>query len=134
VAKLSEPQARLFHEPNYAIAATVREDGSPQQTVVWVEYDGEHVVFNTAEGRAKPKNIRRNPMVGVHVTQPGDPYKWVSIAGPAEMTAEGADEHIDKMAKKYLGADTYPFRKEGEQRLIVRVKPERISSAGLDGE
>jgi PPOX class probable F420-dependent enzyme len=131
MAKLNDAQARLFQEPFHAVAATERPDGSPQQTVVWVDYDGEDVLFNTAEGRAKPRNIRRNPQVGVHVTHPDDPYKWVSVAGPAEMSHEGADEHIDKLAKKYLGADSYPFRKEGEQRIIVRVKPEHVNSSGL---
>jgi PPOX class probable F420-dependent enzyme len=134
VAKLSESEASIFEEPYFAVVATTREDGSPQQTVVWVDYDGENVVFNTAEGRAKPKNIRRNPLVSVHVMHPEDPFKWVSVAGPAQMTTEGADEHIDKMAKKYMGVDAYPYRQEGEQRLIVRVKPEHVNSAGYDGD
>lgn len=134
MAKLSEQQASIFEEPYFAVAATVREDGSPQQTVVWVDYDGENVVFNTAEGRAKPRYIRQNPMVSVHVTHPEDPFKWVSVAGHAEMTTEGADEHIDKMAKKYLGVDSYPSRVEGEQRLLVRVKPEHVNSSGYDGD
>jgi PPOX class probable F420-dependent enzyme len=133
VAKLKEGEARLFSEPNYAVASTVRGDGCPQQTVVWVDYDGEDVLFNTAEGRAKPKYIRANGRAGVHVTHPEDPYKWVSVAGPAELSHEGADEHIDKLAKKYLGADSYPFRKAGEQRVIVRIKPEHVNSSGLDG-
>ena len=134
MSKLKDGEACLFEEPYYAVAATLRADGSPQQTVVWVDYDGENVIFNTAEGRAKPKNIRRNPMVGVHVTHPEDPYKWVSVSGPAELTHEGADDHIDKMAKKYMGADSYPFRQEGEQRVIVKVRPEHISSSGVDEE
>jgi PPOX class probable F420-dependent enzyme len=133
LAKLRSEEAQLFREPYYAVASTVRADGCPQQTVVWVDYDGENVVFNTAEGRYKPKYIRRNGRAGVHVTHPEDPYKWVSVAGPAELTHEGADEHIDKLAKKYLGADSHPFRKEGEQRIIVRIKPEHVNSSGLDG-
>ena len=88
---------------------------------------------HAAEGRAKPRYIRQNPIVGVHVMDPADPFKWVSVSGHAEMTAEGADEHIDKMAKKYMGVDTYPYRAEGEERLIVRVRPERIASSGFDG-
>ena len=132
MARLNEAEARMFEEPNYAVASAVRNDGCPQQTVVWVDYDGENVVFNTAEGRYKPKYIRQNGLAGVHVTHPEDPYKWVSVAGPAELTHEGADEHIDKLAKKYLGADSYPFRREGEQRVIVRIKPEHVNSSGLD--
>lgn len=132
MARLKEAEARMFEEPNYAVASAVRADGCPQQTVVWVDYDGENVVFNTAEGRYKPRYIRQNGRAGVHVTHPEDPYKWVSVAGPAELTHEGADEHIDKLARKYLGADSYPFRKEGEQRVIVRIKPEHVNSSGLD--
>jgi PPOX class probable F420-dependent enzyme len=131
VAKLKAEEARLFLEPNYAVASTVRADGCPQQTVVWVDYDGEDVLFNTAEGRYKPEYIRRNGRAGLHVTEGKDPYKWVAVSGPAELTHEGADEHIDKLAKKYLGADSYPFRKDGEQRVIVRIKPEHVNSCGL---
>lgn len=131
MAKLKTEEAQLFLEPNYAVASTVRADGCPQTTVVWVDYDGENVVFNTAEGRYKPQYIRQTGRAGVHVTHSDDPYKWVSVAGPAELTHEGADEHIDKLAKKYLGADSYPFRKEGEQRVIVRIKPEHVNSYGL---
>ena len=109
-----------------------RQEGA-QTTVVWVDFDGENVVFNTAEGRYKPRYIRQTGRAGVHVTHPEDPYRWVSVAGPAELTHEGADEHIDKLAKKYLGADSYPYRREGEQRVIVRIKPEHVNSSGLDG-
>ncbi len=132
MGKLSDNEGALFDEPLYAVAATVREDGSPQQTVVWVERDGDEVSFNTAEGRAKPKNIRGNSNVGILVME--DPYKWVAVSGPAEMTTEGADEQIDRLAKKYLDADSYPFRKPTETRVTVRVKPERVDSAGLNGE
>jgi PPOX class probable F420-dependent enzyme len=133
LAKLTPEEAQLFLEPNYAVAPTVRGDGCPQTTVVWVDFDGENVVFNTAEGRYKPRYIRQNGRAGVHVTHPEDPYRWVSVAGPAELTHEGADEHIDKLAKKYLGADSYPYRRKGEQRVIVRIKPEHVNSSGLDG-
>ena len=132
MARLKEAEARMLASPNYAVASTVRDDGCPQQTVVWIDYDGEHVVFNTAEGRAKPKYIRRQGRAGVHVMDPEDPYKWISVAGPAELTHEGADDHIDKMAKKYLGRDSYPWRKEGEQRVIVKITPEHVTSYGLN--
>jgi PPOX class probable F420-dependent enzyme len=131
VAKLTDVEARMFLDPNYAIASTVRPDGCPQTTVVWVDYDGENVLFNTAEGRYKPRYIRGTGRVALHVTHPEDPYKWISVAGPAELTHEGADEHIDKLAKKYMGADSYPWRKEGEQRVIVRIQPEHVNSYGL---
>ena len=132
MARLSDAEAQLFDEPLHAVAATVREDGSPQQTVVWVERDGDAVSFNTAEGRAKPKNIRRNSNVGILVMQ--DPYKWVAVSGPAEISTDGADDQIDRLAKKYLGAGTYPWRKAEETRLTVRVKPERVDSSGLNGD
>ena len=132
MAKITDEQAKLFLEPNIAVVATVRADGTPHLTPTWIDWDGENVVFNTAEGRAKPRHIRRNPKVSVNVMDPADPYTWLSVSGPAEITAEGADAHIDKLAKKYLGKDTYPFRKPGEQRLIVRVRPERVDAYGLD--
>ena len=128
--KLTEAQARMFTEPYYAVATTVRPDGSPQSTVVWVDYDGENVVFNTAEGRVKPRNLRANPQVSVTVVDPADGYRWISVSGPTELTEEGAAEHINELANKYWGRD-YAIP-EGQQRLIVRVTPERVTAYGLD--
>jgi PPOX class probable F420-dependent enzyme len=130
VAKLTEPQSRMFSEPNYAIVSTVRPDGSPQQTVVWVDYDGENVVFNTAEGRAKPRFIRENPNVSVTVLDPENAFRWIAVSGPAEMTEEGAAEHINELSHKYNGKD-YDLPPD-QQRLIVRVKPEKVTAVGLD--
>jgi PPOX class probable F420-dependent enzyme len=130
VAKLTESQARMFTDPYYGIATTVRSDGSPQSTVVWVDYDGENVVFNTAEGRAKPRHIRANPNVGVTVLDPEDPFRWIAVSGPAAMTEEGAAEHINDLSHKYRGRD-YDLP-EGQQRLIVRVRPEQVTAVGLD--
>jgi PPOX class probable F420-dependent enzyme len=131
MATLNERQAQLFLDPNYGVVTTLRRDGSPQMTVVWVDWDGENVVFNTAEGRAKPRNLRRNPAVGVFVMNPEDPYQWISVSGTAELTHEAAVEHIDKLAKKYRGRDTYGL-KPGEQRIVVRVRPERVTAYGVD--
>src|SRR5262245_53783705 len=120
----------MFLEPYYAVVTTVRPDGVPQSTVVWVDYDGENVVFNTAEGRAKPRNMRANPQVSVTVVDPDDGYRWISVAGAAELSTEGATEHINVLANKYWGRDyTIP---EGQQRLLVRVKPERVTAYGLE--
>jgi PPOX class probable F420-dependent enzyme len=130
VAKLTESKARMFVEPYYAVATTVRPDGSPQSTVVWVDYDGENVIFNTAEGRAKPRYIRANPNVSVTVVDPEDAYRWIAVSGPAEMTEAGAAEHINELAHKYWGRD-YKLP-AGQQRLIVRVRPERVTAYGLD--
>jgi PPOX class probable F420-dependent enzyme len=120
----------MFTEPFYGVASTVRKDGSPHQSVVWVDYDGENVLVNTAEGRAKPRHIRANPHVGVAVVDPEDPYRWISVSGPAEMTEDGAEEHIHKLSWKYRGR-AYDLP-EGQQRLLVRVRPERVTAYGLD--
>jgi PPOX class probable F420-dependent enzyme len=133
MAKLDDAQAEFLGNPYYGVVATLREDGSPHQTVVWVDADDGDVVFNTAEGRAKPRHLRANPLVALTVVDPANGYHWLSVSGTAELYHEGADAHIDKLAKKYLDADSYPFRKEGEQRVIVRIHADRFETAGFDG-
>jgi PPOX class probable F420-dependent enzyme len=123
--KLSPQDVELLNEPQIANVATVMADGTPQVTPVWVDTDGEHVLFNTAKGRVKHRNLVRNPKVAISVVDRNDPYRLVVLRGTAEFIDEGADEHIDKLAKKYLGADTYPWRKEDEQRVIVKVTVEK---------
>ena len=122
MAQLSEQAIKLLGEgKNFATIATIMPDGSPQATVVWIDPDGEHVIFNTAEGRVKTNNLHKNPQVAIAVTDAENPYEQVTIRGRVvEMIHEGADAHIDKLAKKYVDADSYPGRKEGEQRVIVR--------------
>jgi PPOX class probable F420-dependent enzyme len=120
---LSDDDVALLNEPHLAYVATVMADGSPQITPVWVDTDGEHVLFNTAAGRVKTRNLERNPSVAVLVADENDAYRWVGVRGTAEIVEEGADAHIDKLAKKYLGADSYPWRNPAEQRVIVRVTP-----------
>jgi PPOX class probable F420-dependent enzyme len=122
--KLTEEDVKLLEEPQLAHVATVGPDGSPQVTPVWVDTDGEALLFNTAEGRVKHRNIVENPNVAVSITDRNDDYRVVTVRGRAELVHEGADDHIDKLAKKYLGADSYPFRKDDETRVIVRVVPE----------
>jgi PPOX class probable F420-dependent enzyme len=131
MAKLTDEQAKLFLDKNLGVVATIRKDGTPQLTPVWIDYDGENVLFNTAEGRWKPRNIQRDPRVTVFVQNPGDPWQWISITGPVETTRDGAVEHIDKLAKKYTGRDSYGV-KPGEQRVIVSVRPERVNALGFD--
>ena len=126
---LSERQAQLFTGKNFGWATTIRKDGSPHSTVVWVDYDGENVLFNTAKPRAKTKHLERDPRATVSVLDPYNPYDYVSVSGPAEMTEDGADAHIDKLAQKYTGAERYQGHNPDEQRVIVRVKPEHV--AGL---
>jgi PPOX class probable F420-dependent enzyme len=121
--KLSEQDVALLNEPQIANVATVMADGSPQVTPVWVDTDGEAVLFNTAKGRVKHRNLLRDPRVAVSVVDKNDPMRLVVVRGTAEFIDEGADAHIDKLAKKYLDADSYPFRTAEEQRVIVRVLP-----------
>ncbi|KAB1904290.1 PPOX class F420-dependent oxidoreductase [Micromonospora sp. AMSO1212t] len=123
MAILSEEDLALLAEPQLAHVATVEADGTPHVTPVWVDTDGEHVVFNTAKGRQKYLNMSRNPVVAVSVADKADDYRTLWIKGTVEFVTEGADEHIDRMAKKYLGQDTYPWRRPGEERVIVRVTP-----------
>jgi len=130
---LSDGVRELLEGPNFAHLATLMPDGSPQVTAVWVDYDGEHVLVNTAEGRVKPRNLRRDPRVALSIVNQQNPYAWAMIRGRAvELTHDNADDHIDKMAKKYLGEDQYPFRQPGEQRLIVKIEPEHVTTYGLD--
>lgn len=127
MAKLSEKAAHLLQDKNLANLATIRKDGTPHVTPVWVDYDGEDVLLNTAKGRAKEQHLRRDPRATVEVVDQADPYSYVSVTGSVELTEEGADEHIDKLAKKYLGVDSYPNRTPEEQRVIVRLHPERVT-------
>jgi PPOX class probable F420-dependent enzyme len=129
MAGLPDELARFFVEPNYAAAATVNADGSPQLTVVWVDYDGENVVFNTAAGRAKPRNIERGSLVSVLVFDGPDFNRWVSVAGPAEIEEDTDRAHADKLAQQYAGRKRFGG---DEQRVIVRVRPERVTTYGLD--
>jgi len=129
VPRLSAEQARLFEEPNFATVATTNQDGSAQLSIVWIDWDGEHVVFNTAAGRVKPRNIERDPRVSVLVTDGKDGYRWVAVRGRAELTTEGADEHIDRMARKYSGEGW--TARPGEERLLVRIRVEHVSAYGF---
>ncbi|HJQ68819.1 MAG TPA: PPOX class F420-dependent oxidoreductase [Blastocatellia bacterium] len=121
----------LFDKKAFAHLATVNDDGSPQVTPVWVDYDGTHVLVNSARGRRKDKNMERNPAVSLSIQDPDNPYRYLEVRGRVdEITEEGADEHIDKMAKKYMGVDRYPGRQPGERRVLYKIKPERTSQMG----
>ncbi len=128
---IPDQYADLFDKKVFAGLATVMPDGAPQVTPVWIDYDGECVVFNTAAGRQKDKNLQARPTTSVMLVDPDNPYRYLEVRGSViERTTTGADEHINKMAKKYMGQDVYPFRQPGEQRVIYRIKPERVSSMG----
>ena len=129
-AALPDDARELLEAPNIAHLTTLMPDGSPQVTPVWVDHDGRYVLVNTAEGRQKPRNVRRDPRVALSLTDRENPYVWAMIRGRAvELTHEGADDHIDRLAKKYLGEDRYPFRQPGEQRVIVKIEPLRVTTA-----
>jgi len=132
MAMLDEKARSFLEQPYVGQVTTLRPDGSPHSTVVWVDTDTDVVMFNTAVGRAKERYLRRDPRVALIVVDPENAYRWVSIDGKAELTTEGAEAQIDKLAKKYLGQDEYPWRKPEEERITVRIHPERIETTGLD--
>jgi PPOX class probable F420-dependent enzyme len=132
MAKLSDKQKEFLEQPFVGVATTLRKDGSPHSTIVWVDVEDGVISFNTASGRAKPNHLEQDPRAGVLVVDPNDSYKWVAVDGTAEMTTDGADAQIDKLAKKYLGKDEYPWRNPEEQRLKVRITPEHITASGFD--
>ncbi|MCH7512049.1 MAG: PPOX class F420-dependent oxidoreductase [Chloroflexi bacterium] len=132
-ATLSEGVKKLFREPNYGHMATLMPDGSPQVSPVWVDMDGDRILVNTAEGRAKPRNVRRDARVAISIYNQENPYSSAFIRGRVvEITHEGAEEHIDKLAKKYLGQDTYPYRQPGDKRVILVIEPEHVGSMMTD--
>jgi PPOX class probable F420-dependent enzyme len=125
VAVLKDKQRQFLDEnPYVGVVTTLRDDGSPHSTVVWVDVEDGKVSFNTARGRAKPEHLEHDPRASLIVVDPNDSYKWVAVSGHAEMTEEGADAQIDKLAKKYIGADEYPYRKPTETRVKVLIEPE----------
>lgn len=127
MAGLDDVRDRL-EEANFWHFATLNDDGTPTTTPVWVEVDGDHVVVNTALGRRKERNVRRDPHVALSATDRENPYSWVEIRGKVVEFVEGeqADASIDRLAKKYLGEDVYPFRQPGEQRVILRIEPTQV--------
>jgi PPOX class probable F420-dependent enzyme len=130
-ATIPEKFAQLLYQPVFVYLATIMPDGSPQVTPVWVDYDGKNIIFNSAKGRVKDKNVRRDPRVTVSVSDPENPYSYFEVRGRViSMTEKGADEHIDKMAQKYLGKPKYPWASPGQVRVIYTVEAEHVSSMG----
>lgn len=122
----------LFERETFATFATVMPDGTPHCTPVWVDYDGECVLINTARGRRKERNVRREPAVGVLAMDPEDPYRYVSVQGTVvEVTEAGAADHIDALARRYMGVDVYPNHgEERGPRVIIRIEPTRVVASG----
>jgi PPOX class probable F420-dependent enzyme len=128
---IPEKYRDLFTKQSFAHLGTLMPDGSPQVTPVWCDYDGSHIRINTARGRVKDKNMRRNKKVALSIVDPDNPYRHLSVRGQVEeITEQGADAHIDALAKKYLGKDKYPFRQPGEVRVIYKIRPEKVSAMG----
>lgn len=131
MAQIPEKYRDIFTRKSFVHLATLMPDGSPQVSPVWVDLDGDHILINSAEGRLKDKNIRRDSRVALSVTDPDNPYRHVAIRGKVvDITTEGADEHIDRMAKKYMDKDKYPFRSPDEVRVLYRIEAEKIGSMG----
>ncbi|WP_117592256.1 PPOX class F420-dependent oxidoreductase [Haloprofundus halophilus] len=122
----------ILEKKSFAHIATTLPDGTPQVTPVWVDHDDrEAVLINTARGRRKEKNIRKNPDVGVSILDPDDPYRYVSVRGRATLTEEGAVDHIDELAEKYMGVDEYPHHgDESGPRVIVRIPADHVVTSG----
>jgi PPOX class probable F420-dependent enzyme len=129
--RLAEAERAFLENPFVGVVTDLRPDGSPHSTIVWVDVDDEGVSFNTAHGRAKPRYIAEDGRVSLTVVDPQDPYRWLSVSGTATLVDDGADGQIDRLASKYIGADSYPFRQPGERRVSVRMTVERIDSSGL---
>ena len=127
MVKLTEKQAKLFRDRNFGAVATIRPDGTPHVTPVWLDYDGERIVFNTATGRAKWHHMLRDPRVTIEVYSQEDPYEYVTVTGTVELEeSEAANDHIDKLSEKYTGNPKFQSHQPGERRVIVRVTPERV--------
>ena len=133
-ATISPGFQKLLQEPAFCQLATLMPDGSPQNTQVWVDTDGEHILINTAQGRQKERNVQRDPRVAVNVVDPTNAWRIAMVRGRVvEVTTEGAIEQIDRLARKYLGQDTYPFHHPQRIRTTIRISPEKINARGLEG-
>jgi PPOX class probable F420-dependent enzyme len=130
-SKIPEAFRDLLTTPAFAALATLNADGSPQVSPVWFDSEGEHLVVNSARGRVKDKNLRRDARVALSIQDPANPYRYLGLQGRVvEITEQGADQHIDRMAKKYLGKDKYPFRQPGEVRVLYKIAIERTHTMG----
>jgi PPOX class probable F420-dependent enzyme len=132
LVKLSEGQKKFLEGKNFAFVATLNKDGSPQVTPVWVDTEGNYVLINVTTTRVKAKNVARDPRIAVAVADQSNPYNMITIQGKVVEKIQGkvAEDHIDKMAKKYLGQDKYPYRQPGDQRLLLKIEPIKVAGWG----
>jgi PPOX class probable F420-dependent enzyme len=128
---IPEKYRDLFNKRAFASLATLMPNGEVQVTPVWVDVDNGTLLFNSARGRVKDRNVRRDPRVTLTLMDPDNPYRYMEVRGRVvDITENGADQHIDKLAKKYLGVDKYPYAQPGEVRVLYRVKPEHVNVHG----
>jgi PPOX class probable F420-dependent enzyme len=130
--ELTRKQKEFLDNPFVAVVTTLRVDGSPHSTVVWMEPLDGGVSFNTETGRLKPLNLERDPRASILVLDRDDPYRWLAVSGPVETTFDGAPEQIDRLSEKYTGTHPYPDHPESERRVTVVIRPERVTAYGLD--
>src|SRR5258705_2642208 len=129
--EIPEKYVDLLQKPAFGNLGTLMKDGSPQVTPVWVDYDGKFVRINSAKGRVKDTNIRRDPRGSISLQDPANPYRYLEIRGKVvEITETGAYDHINKLSQKYLGNPVYPFRQPGEVRVTYKIDPEKVNSMG----
>lgn len=127
MASLTDPGVQaLLDKKNHAVVSTLNDDGSVHSTVVWVSVEDGRLAVNSAVGRKWPSNLERQPTITVLISDEDDPYDYVEVRGTARGTTEGAEEHIDRLANKYLGVDSYPMRRAGEQRITYLVEPSLV--------
>ncbi len=118
---------KLFEERNLVFIATIMKDGSPQLSPVWADYENGHVFVNTAEGRIKHKNVLRDPRVAISVVDNNNPLEMTTIRGKVtDIIPDYEYEHANKLTKKYMGKEAYPFKQPGEKRIIFKILPERV--------
>ena len=130
MAAIPENFKDLFKKKTFAHVATLMSDGTPHVSPVWCEYDGNHILLNSAKDRVKDKNMRRNKKVALSIQDPENPYRYIGVRGEVvEVTENGADTHIDQLAKKYTG-DVYKKRQPGEVRVTYKIRPDRTFTMG----
>jgi PPOX class probable F420-dependent enzyme len=127
--KLSDPSIRKFFESkNFVFLSSLMEDGSPHVTPTWVDIENGNILINTAIGRVKQKNISRDPRIAISAVDQYNQYEMITVRGKVieQITGDAAEKHIDKLAKKYIGKDKFPGRSKGEERVILKIKPEKV--------
>ena len=127
MASLNDSEVqKLLSEPNFAVVSTLNADGSVLSTIVWISAEDGTVAVNSAKGRLWPTNLERDPRITALVYEAGNPYNYVEIRGRVSASTDGADEHINALAKKYINQDEYPFRQPGEERIKFVIEPDHI--------